>query len=36
MLWRLSVTGELAYLACAVVLGVILYILLRPVGRKNA
>jgi hypothetical protein len=35
-LWRLSVTGELAYLALALVLGMILYVLLKPVSRNVA
>jgi hypothetical protein len=35
-LWRLSVAGELTYLALGVVLAVILYTLLRPVNRSVA
>jgi hypothetical protein len=35
-LWRLSVTGELMYLACGLVLGFILYVLLKPVSRNVA
>lgn len=35
-LWRLGVAGEVLLLNCAVALGVILYILLRPVSRDLA
>src|SRR5512144_1322208 len=35
-LWRFSVAGEIAYLAAAVALGLILYVLLRPVSRDMA
>src|SRR5688572_9791597 len=35
-LWRLGVAGEVVLLNCAVALGVILYILLRPVSRDLA
>jgi Domain of unknown function (DUF4386) len=35
-LWRASVSGELAYLTLAVVVGMLLYVLLRPVNRDVA
>jgi len=35
-LWRLSVTGELAYLTFGLVLGWVLYVLLKPVSRNIA
>jgi Domain of unknown function (DUF4386) len=35
-LWRLGIAGNLLHLVCAVVLTVIIYILLRPVGRDLA
>ena len=35
-LWRLGVAGEIVLLNCALGLGVILYILLRPVSRDLA
>ena len=35
-LWRLGVAGEVTLLACATVLGLILYLLLRPVSRELA
>jgi hypothetical protein len=35
-LWRFSVTAELSYLLAAVVLTMIFYVLLRPVGRDVA
>jgi hypothetical protein len=35
-LWRLSVTGELAYLTFGLVLGLVLYVLLKPVSRNVA
>jgi hypothetical protein len=35
-LWRLGVAGEIVLLACATALGLILYLLLRPVSRDLA
>ena len=35
-LWRLGVAGEVTLLACATALGLILYLLLRPVSRDLA
>ena len=35
-LWRLGVAGEIVLLTCAVALGLILYVLLRPVSRELA
>jgi hypothetical protein len=35
-LWRLGVAGEIVLLTCAVALALILYVLLRPVGRDLA
>jgi hypothetical protein len=35
-LWRLSVTGELAYLTFGLALGMVLYVLLKPVSRNVA
>jgi hypothetical protein len=35
-LWRLGVAGEIVLLTCAVALALILYLLLRPVGRDLA
>lgn len=35
-LWRLSVSGELGYLALAVVVNLVLYVLFRPVSRTLA
>jgi len=35
-LWRLSVSGELGYLALAVVVNVLMYMLFRPVSRNLA
>lgn len=35
-LWRATIAGEIGYLACAVALGWVLYLLLRPVNRELA
>ena len=35
-LWRFSIAGGLAYLACAVALALIFYVLLRPVSKNLA
>lgn len=36
LLWRLGIAGNLFHLACAVALGLIFYVLLRPVSRDLA
>lgn len=36
LLWRLGIAGNLFHLACAVALGFIFYVLLRPVSRDLA